>query len=138
MEKLAFILVVDDDKEDHLILQDYFGDIGLKEHLAYKENGKEAFDFLESLSEEDLPELIVLDLNMPILNGVQTLLQLKRSPRYKNIPVIIYSTSENENEKRKCLSYGALNYVVKPSTYNGGLAIVKYFGSFLGSTQLAP
>ena len=131
MEKLAFILVVDDDKEDHLILQDYFGDIGLKEHLAYKENGKEAFDFLESREEDNLPELIVLDLNMPIWNGTQTLLQLKRSPRYKNIPVIIYSTSENENEKRKCLSYGALAFVVKPSTYDAGLAIVKYFSSFL-------
>ena len=138
MKTLTFILVVDDDKEDHLILQDYFSEIGLNDYLTYKENGKEALDFLESLPEQNLPDLIVLDLNMPILNGVQTLLQLKRSPRYKNIPVIIYSTSENENEKRKCLSYGALNYVVKPSTYDGGLAIVKYFGSFLGSTQLAP
>ena len=116
MKTLTFILVVDDDKEDHLILQDYFSEIGLNDYLTYKENGKEALDFLESLPEQNLPDLIVLDLNMPILNGVQTLLQLKRSPRYKNIPVIIYSTSENEKEKRKCMSYGALNYVVKPST----------------------
>ena len=88
---------------------------------------------MESMQEENLPDLIVLDLNMPIWNGTQTLLQLKRSPRYRNIPVIIYSTSENENEKRKCLSYGALNFVVKPSTYRAGLDIVKYFGSFLES-----
>jgi len=131
MKTSKFILVVDDDKEDHLILQDYFSEIGLNDYLTYKENGKEALDLLESLPEQDLPALIVLDLNMPILNGVQTLLQLQHSPRYKYIPVIIYSTSENENEKRKCLSYGAVNYVVKPSTYNGGLDIAKYFGSFL-------
>lgn len=131
MKAPAKILMVDDDLEDHFILQEYFADAGLADLLEFTQNGKEALEMLDKLEEEHLPKLVLLDLNMPILNGTQTLLQIKRSSRLKHLLVIIYSTSENEDEKRKCLTFGAHNYIVKPSTFNEGTQIVKYLNSLL-------
>ena len=122
------ILVVDDDQEDHMILLEYFKESGNEQYVKFIENGQKAIEYLDKIINIDLlPRLIVLDLNMPILNGTQTLLQIKRDARYKNIPVIIFSTSENENEKRKCLSSGALDYVVKPTNYSEGLKMIEKF-----------
>lgn len=125
------ILVVDDDKEDHLILQEYFSDSGIDRNVRFVENGIKALEYLEATDDNLLPKLIVLDLNMPLLNGSQTLLQLKQSSRLKNIPVIIYSTSESENEKRKCLGFGAIDYLVKPVTMEEGQRMVDKFKSFI-------
>jgi CheY-like chemotaxis protein len=126
------ILVVDDDVEDHLILSEYFRDIGRAECVSYMENGQKALEFLTKIPEgAPLPKLIVLDLNMPIMNGSQTLIYLKQTLRFKNIPVIILSTSQNENERRKCLGFGAVDYVVKPCTLEEGRSIVDHFVTFL-------
>lgn len=125
------ILVVDDDKEDHLILQEYFSESGIDRNVRFVENGIKALEYLEATDDSLLPKLIVLDLNMPLLNGSQTLLQLKQSSRLKNIPVIIYSTSESENEKRKCLGFGAIDYLVKPVTMEEGQRMVDKFKSFI-------
>ena len=125
------ILVVDDDKEDHLILQEYFSDSGIRQNVMFVDNGIKALEYLDQAEDDSLPKLIVLDLNMPLLNGSQTLLQLKQSSRLKNIPVIIYSTSESENEKRKCLGFGAIDYLVKPVTMEEGQRMVDRFKSFI-------
>ena len=125
------ILVVDDDKEDHMILQEYFSESGIEQNVSFVENGIKALEYLDNTSDTNLPKLIVLDLNMPLLNGSQTLLQLKQNSRLKNIPVIIYSTSESENEKRKCLGFGAIDYLVKPVTLEEGQRMVDKFKSFI-------
>ena len=132
MNEHVEILVVDDDLEDHLILQGFFSEAGLDEIVAYCENGLQALFFLEEIDDDSpLPRLIVLDLNMPILNGTQTLLRLKQTPRFRGIPVIIFSTSENETEKRKCLSLGAVDYMVKPLTLEEGREIINRFASVI-------
>jgi CheY-like chemotaxis protein len=126
------ILVVDDDQEDHLILLEYFKDCGKDKQVKFFRNGLEAINYLIDIPVDALlPKLIVLDLNMPILNGTQTLLEIKRNKRLKDIPVIIFSTSENENERRKCLSFGAEDYLVKPSTYSEGLKMIKKFTNYI-------
>lgn len=129
------ILVVDDDLEDHLILQSFFSEAGLDSHVRYQENGQKAIYFLEQITEDTaLPRLIILDLNMPILNGTQTLLRLKQNLRFKNIPVIIFSTSENETEKRKCMSLGAVDYMVKPLTLEECRNTIDRFASFISNS----
>lgn len=132
MTSVNQILFVDDDEEDHLIMLEYFKECGKETHVTFIKNGQEALQYLEQIPTDNLlPKLIVLDLNMPILNGTQTLLQIKRDKRYKEIPVMIFSTSENENEKRKCLSLGADEYLVKPTTYLDGLRMVKKFTTYI-------
>jgi len=125
------ILVVDDDVEDHMIMKEYFEEMNYKDSVKFVINGKEAIEYLESQKQGTLPRLIILDLNMPIMNGTQTLLHIKHDPELKNIPVVIYSTSENETEKRKTLSLGALDYAIKPLDFAEGLKMVTKFFSYL-------
>lgn len=134
MSKEFSILMVDDDVEDHLIMRGYFEDLQQGDVVKFVCNGQEAVNYLGD-AEVTYPQLIVLDLNMPIMNGTQTLLHIKRDPNLKHIPVIVYSTSENENEKRKCLSFGAVDYIVKPMGYAEGLELTKQFVSYLSGKR---
>lgn len=132
MPDSAHIIFVDDDEEDHLIILEYFRDLGKEKQIRFLMHGQQVLDHLETIpSESPLPRLIVLDLNMPILDGRETLSRLKRHPRFRAIPVIVLSTSENEAEKQKCLSLGAEAYVVKPATYADGLRMVDTFTRYL-------
>lgn len=132
MNENEHIIFVDDDEEDRLIMLEYFKECGKESQVKFINNGQDALTYLESITENNpLPRLIVLDLNMPLLNGTQTLYELKANKRFKDIPVMIFSTSENENERRKCLKLGADEYLVKPSTYLDGLKIAEKFTGYL-------
>lgn len=121
------ILMVDDDAEDRMLMQDIFSEIGISGEAHYEESGDKALSYLENLSADKLPSLIVLDLNMPKLNGTQVLEMLKKNEKLKDITVVIYSTSVNYIEKKQTLELGAHSYVVKPSSYQEYLEKAKYF-----------
>jgi CheY-like chemotaxis protein len=123
--------MVDDDLDDQQIANGYFEYYSLQDKVKYLQDGSQAIVYLESIEDAELPDLIILDLNMPILNGTKTLMQIKRDARLKNIPVVIYSTSENENERRKSRSFGALDYIVKPSSYAAGLKLFEGFVKYV-------
>lgn len=130
------ILMVDDDAEDRLLLKDVFDELGYSHCIHFEENGEEAIRYLQGCTDgESLPHLIILDLNMPRLNGRQTLEYLKGQPRYKDITVIIYSTSLNPLERDECLALGAQSYVVKPATYSDSVKIANTFYSFCGDSS---
>src|ERR1700759_1737638 len=121
------ILMVDDDAEDRMLMQDMFEEIGAPEVAHYEESGETALLYLNTLPENELPSVIVLDLNMPKLNGTQVLRMLKENEKLKDITVIIYSTSVNHIEKEQTLKLGAHSYVIKPSSYEECLAKARYF-----------
>jgi CheY-like chemotaxis protein len=126
MQTKKRILLADDDREDQFIIAEAFEEIGVKDVLHFVENGENALSWLETCAAEGaLPELIVLDLNMPKMNGTQTLLRLKEDVRFKHIPVIIYSTSLNNIERDECIRLGAHSYVIKGITFNECKAIAK-------------
>jgi CheY-like chemotaxis protein len=129
------ILVVDDDPEDQMIFREYLNEFGIQGIAHFVSNGKQAMDYLEGIKEEcdQLPSLVILDLNMPVLNGIQTLRQMKNMGRYRYIPVIVFSTSANEAEKHQCLQLGAVDYLVKPSSYAEGKLMIDKFCSFVSS-----
>ncbi|WP_133997408.1 response regulator [Dinghuibacter silviterrae] len=119
METKKRILLADDDREDQFIIAEAFEEIGVKDILHFVENGEHVLAWLETCAAEGtLPELIVLDLNMPKMNGTQTLLRLKEDERFRHIPVIIYSTSLNNIERDECIRLGAHSYVIKGITFN--------------------
>ncbi|MBA3827417.1 MAG: response regulator [Taibaiella sp.] len=122
------ILLADDDKEDRFIMADAFDQIGLGDAIHFEEDGEKLIEYLNgSYSVEPLPSLIVLDLNMPRMNGTQTLKALKRDFRYKDIPIIIFSTSVNSIEMKECMENGAVSYITKPVTYNDCIETAKNF-----------
>ena len=120
------ILLVDDDPEDREIFSDVYLAQFPGEPLYFAENGQRALDLLEELMRDQAQLcLIVLDLNMPILNGSETLKRLKQDDRFHTIPVVIYSTSVNEIEKEECYRLGAVDYLVKPSSFSDSIEIAK-------------
>jgi CheY-like chemotaxis protein len=130
------ILLADDDMEDRFIISDAFNEIGYSAHVHYVESGEETFEYLGKIREpEQLPKLVVLDLNMPRMNGREILERLKANERYRNIGVIIFSTSVNEKESEQCKELGALDYVTKPVKYEDSVAIARMFRDHAENTN---
>ncbi|HEY3404156.1 MAG TPA: response regulator, partial [Ohtaekwangia sp.] len=77
-------------------------------------NGRELLDFLDTSL--ILPDLILLDINMPVMNGRACLKEIKRDPRLKHIPVVIFTTSKNEQDRQLCIELGATDFLLKPTT----------------------
>ena len=122
------ILLVDDDIEDREIIKDALGELGYHSVFHFEENGEKALSFLEAAyNSNSLPSIVILDLNMPRMNGTQTLRHLKTDKRFSHIPVIIYSTSLNNIERDECLALGAHSYVIKPVSYRDTVATAKKF-----------
>lgn len=133
--KKALILVAEDDFDDRFILENAFQEAGDTEELVFVENGLDLMQYLQSkCNDRSLPEIILLDLNMPKKNGKETLCELKAHPLYKRIPVIVYTTTKNEVEIKTCYQLGANTYIVKPSTFDAVKNVVANIRSYWLST----
>jgi CheY-like chemotaxis protein len=121
----SIILYVDDDNDDCLFLKASIEDAGKKADVICANDGEEAVNYLNSVSSDLLPSLIVLDMNMPRWDGKKTLEYLKSNPQLANIPVAILSTSEREKER--CRQMGAVSYHIKPHHLVGYQEIVASF-----------
>jgi CheY-like chemotaxis protein len=120
------ILIADDDPDDRYLINRAFKDIMLPEKLRFVENGQQLLTYLDNIpGDDELPGLIVLDLNMPLIDGMEALKQLKSSHRYKNIPVVIFSTSRNPEEESQVRELGAADFITKPSSYTEVKVAVK-------------
>lgn len=120
------ILIVDDDADDLAIISDAINKIHQENITHCFDNASDAIEMLHQYGNaSNLPCLIVLDLNMPKMNGRQALQHLKGDPLFSAIPIVIYSTSINPVEKEACLSLGAQAYITKPVSYNECLDTAK-------------
>jgi CheY-like chemotaxis protein len=117
LQSSKFILIADDDQEDLELLSEVILQVQADIRLHMVNNGSMVMDFLEKASDNDLPSLIVLDYNMPNMNGAEVLEQLCNNPRYQKIPKIIWSTSNNSSYIKECMEKGATSYFVKPATH---------------------
>jgi CheY-like chemotaxis protein len=127
MRRHPYILIADDDADDRFLMDSAFKEIEGLAKLSFVENGSQVLDYLNAINDGDaLPDLIVLDLNMPLMNGPETLLLLKEHERYKRIPVIIHSTSESETDRARCLGIGAASYLYKGSGYDKVVEVAQF------------
>jgi CheY-like chemotaxis protein len=125
------IVLADDDPEDQFIIQEAMESLNAREVLCFADNGEDVWKVLEEkYKDKVVPCLIVLDLNMPKMSGSQTLARIKSDERFKDIPVIIYSTSINPVEKERCLFLGAHSYITKPVSFNESIETAKTFLQF--------
>lgn len=128
MEKKHLILLADDDREDIELLLDVLEDIDVSRHaVATAVNGVDALNKLNQYTDEEMPCLVILDLNMPMMGGTEALRQIKSNERLQKLKVVIYSTSENPNEKELCTRLGALDYITKPVLYEQSLKVARFF-----------
>lgn len=121
-----FILLGEDDPDDQEMLEDVFASIDNSFILFFVNNGKEVLSALEKLHDDQMPCLIVLDYNMPGLNGADILKEIGGNKRYEHIPKIVWSTSASEKFKKTCLELGAADYVIKPFNNNDLEKIARY------------
>lgn len=119
------ILLAEDDIDDQELLREAFMDVDPSIEMTIAPNGAKAVSYLENLSFDQLPDLIVLDYNMPELDGAQVLQILGEQEQYKQIPKIVLSTSPSPYYKANCLSLGADGYFTKPSSYNELEALIR-------------
>lgn len=112
-----FILVADDDADDHEFLKSAFAYNSFSGGLSFVTDGVQLLDYLKNLSSsatEELPQLILLDLNMPLLNGFQALEAIKEDPALSDIPVAILTSSSRPEDEAMCYSLGCDNFYRKP------------------------
>ena len=122
------ILMVDDDPEDRFIIEDAFRQLSSEVVIRFADSGEIAMDLLhKNFLNGTVPRLIVLDLNMPRMNGTEVLARLKNDDRFKAIPMVIYSTSINPLEREKCMELGAHSYITKPISYSQSIETAKFF-----------
>ena len=125
-----FILLGEDDADDEELLKEVFTTLDNSFSMQFANNGCKLVTHLEQLPDSDLPCLIILDYNMPELNGADILKSLKAQARYDSIPKIIWSTSGSETYKRLCLELGACEYIIKPSSFKELTDVARYMLSF--------
>ena len=108
------ILLVDDDPDDLLLLHEAFRHVGSDLTILEARDGIEAMRQLENLyTSSTLPSLVILDINMPRLNGKETLEAIKANERLNAIPIVMFSTSSNENDKTFFLQR-KVEFITKP------------------------
>jgi CheY-like chemotaxis protein len=111
-----FFLLADDDADDAELFGEALVSIEPPVEFCHVEDGEEVFNFLSKTTNKK-PDLIFLDLNMPRMSGWQCLARLKNDIYFKDIPVIIYSTSSHQRDKEIAIELGAMGFLTKPSDF---------------------
>ena len=110
------ILLVEDDQVDAMTVERAFKDLKITNKLACTLNGEEALEYLRDESNKK-PCVIILDLNMPKMNGIEFLKVVKEDERLKEIPVVVLTTSTEEQDVVESFKLGVAGYMVKPVDY---------------------
>jgi CheY-like chemotaxis protein len=113
------ILWADDDPDDLALMREALQQTDQRFELVEAHNGRKALDYLDLVKhQKDFPCLIVLDLNMPVLNGRDTLAIIKSEEEYHSIPVVVFTTSGNEADRAFCSRFG-VDMLTKPPSFEG-------------------
>ena len=113
MKRNTSILIVDDDADDRMLFIEAAKEVDKNIECIIAHNGQQALELLKN-SGSALPDLIFLDLRMPLLSGKRCLMELKKDEGLKQIPVIIYTTSKEVKESKELKEMGAFHFISKP------------------------
>jgi CheY-like chemotaxis protein len=123
------ILYAEDDLDDLFIVQQAFESYSETITIVHANNGFMALEYLKELQSKGLlPCLIILDMNMPGMDGRETLIRIRQSEEYKDIPVVVFTTSSHKSDKDFAEKWGA-EFITKPLVYNELEALAKEFVS---------
>lgn len=129
MHKLVNILLVEDDEVDVMNVKRAFSKNNIKNPLFVAGNGVEALEMLEDKI-IPLPKIIILDINMPKMNGIEFLKVLRESERLKNISVFVMTTSNEDSDKIKAYNLNIAGYILKPLSFEKFVASVSTLNNF--------
>lgn len=115
-KKINTLLLVDDDQDDRFLFKEALAEADNSVEFTEAANGADALEKLMS-GKVSLPDLIFLDVNMPRMNGLDCLKYLKENIRFKDVPVVMYSTAASDDYQKKCINHGAKLFIEKPSDF---------------------
>lgn len=110
------IVLADDDEDDCLLFQDVIVDLNINATITTAGNGEQLLQLLRQ-SIDRVPDLIFLDMNMPLRDGLECLKEIRKSPNLQNVPVIILSTSSHSQTVERVFNEGANLYIRKPDSF---------------------
>lgn len=115
------ILIADDDSDDCYLIRLAFEDCKIDNPIVFFKNGQEIVDYVNQKDSKEKKSigLIILDLNMPKMDGREALFNLKSDPLWRKIPVVIMTTSKAIEDVEKCYDLGANSFITKPSSFDG-------------------
>lgn len=130
------ILIVEDDAGHARLIEKNLKRAKISNQISRVENGQEALDFLHSEGafegiERPSPLLVLLDLNMPVLDGYQVLERMKADPDTKKIPVVVLTTTDDAREVARCYQLGCSVYITKPVDYDSFCEAIQQLGFFM-------
>ena len=135
------ILVVDDNEDDVLLLQESFSDVPSVNLSHIARDGAEALAYLRREGEfagVSHPDLVLLDINMPKMNGFELLAQIKTDPKLRCIPVIMLTTSTRDEDIARSYDHGASSFVSKPVNFDTLKEIVKLLSAYWTFVSAVP
>jgi len=135
-DKLISILMADDDEDDRFIVEKAIKASILRNPINFVEDGQELMDYLkhegqyQHLTDDDLPGIILLDLNMPRKDGREALAEIKADAKLNKIPVVVLTTSKAEEDILKTYETGAASFITKPVTFIALLKTIEAVGHY--------
>ena len=116
MKSSKSVMLVEDDNVDVMTVKRAFKDLNIKNQLIITPNGEEALEYLNN-DDNTTPSIILLDLNMPKMNGLEFLRIIKTDENLKKIPVIVLTTSSQQEDIIESFNFGIAGYIVKSLDY---------------------
>jgi CheY-like chemotaxis protein len=142
--KLPTILLVEDNIDDYDAAIRSFKAAHLDNPVHWSSTGRDALDYLKSegpyaqCPNHELPGLVLLDLNMPGLDGRAVLEKAKQNPNLKKIPIIILTTSSDERDVEQCYELGASTYIQKPVSFDGLINAIRHLKDYWFGIAILP
>lgn len=130
------ILVADDDEEDRMLARDALAESRLANPLYFVEDGVELLEFLHRRgayadpADAPRPGLILLDINMPRMSGLEALRELKGDPELRRIPVVVLTTSRADEDILSSYDLGVNSFISKPVTFEGLVSVMRLLGRY--------
>lgn len=112
-----YILLADDDEDDRMFFKEAMQEIKVKTNIAFVNDGAQLMDYLNHPG-NTLPNVVFLDLNMPVKSGLECLVEIRRNNRLKDLSIVIYSTSSSEEDIEEAFVNGANIYIKKPNDFS--------------------
>jgi CheY-like chemotaxis protein len=129
------ILLVDDSANDVTLIKNALSDANIGNEVIVAEDGEEAIDFLKCRGKfagytGGKPIFILLDIKMPLLDGIEVLKIIREDPEYNLVPVIMLTSSRDTHDLQACYDSGANSFVVKPVNMSSFMQVVKDLGKY--------
>ncbi len=138
LSKTVTILLVEDDEGHAMLVQMNLRDAGISNPIEHIDNGRTALEYLQRLTtnEQPAPLIVLLDLNLPEIDGYTILAQLKSDPKTHKVPVVILTSTDDPGEINRCYELGCNMFLRKPVDYSSFTHAIRQLGMFLSVVEV--